>query len=502
MQEDLEGVGSVPAFNTAPAGPWEESEDLQLPDVDEFVLDPSMMNGAQAAPNMVVGNSAMEMDVPDIHLSGQTPSLGSMDDVHLHPPYSQIQNQHAFVQPREISKPSPSMNAEGRTDFGLTNGPRGDDSSRQEHASLEASRDPLASKMDCSSPPESTTFESKPSQENSGTGQPLSASNSSLEKPGEQEVRKLLDKLPKHLIEKYLKETVETAAQKSNSPPTNITSTMHQCHIEGCQKSFARNCELKYAFPPGMPFNTNLENRKHMKRHAKPYGCTYPTCKKKFGSKNDWKRHENSQHFQVEVWKCDEKRTEDVGNGSQTCGKACHRRETFRNHLQKEHMIEDSSRIDEALERCRFGRTCDTRFWCGFCVSLIETTKKGNNAKGNNAWNERFDHIDAHYSGRDNTVKRDISEWKNVDTDLPDMDLTASADDSSDAESEDEAVISPPASSGSATHGESKKRGPVDDGEQPSRKRTKHRTKVHRWSCVSIHDDLLTALEHQLTDCE
>ncbi|KAM3415704.1 hypothetical protein BST61_g9218 [Cercospora zeina] len=35
---------------------------------------------------------------------------------------------------------------------------------------------------------------------------------------------------------------------------------------------------------------------KHIKRHTRPYGCTFPLCNKIFGSRNDWKRHELTQH--------------------------------------------------------------------------------------------------------------------------------------------------------------------------------------------------------------
>lgn len=41
----------------------------------------------------------------------------------------------------------------------------------------------------------------------------------------------------------------------------------------------------------------NTDDRKHVARHERPFGCTYETCTKKFGSKNDWKRHEHTQHF-------------------------------------------------------------------------------------------------------------------------------------------------------------------------------------------------------------
>ena len=33
-----------------------------------------------------------------------------------------------------------------------------------------------------------------------------------------------------------------------------------------------------------------------MKRHTRPYGCTACECDKRFGSRSDWKRHEETVH--------------------------------------------------------------------------------------------------------------------------------------------------------------------------------------------------------------
>lgn len=166
------------------------------------------------------------------------------------------------------------------------------------------------------------------------------------------------------------------------------------CDEPDCGKVFPRPCELK----------------KHKKRHEKPYGCTYQHCTKRFGSKNDWKRHENSQHSQIELWKCNEPSRLDP---SEICGKACHRREQFKAHVSKEHAITDPAEIDRRLGHCRVGRDCESRFWCGFCKTVVEIS-----GRGPKAGTERFNHIDDHYSGRIGP-RMDISEWQSVDPDLP-----------------------------------------------------------------------------------
>jgi hypothetical protein len=143
-----------------------------------------------------------------------------------------------------------------------------------------------------------------------------------------------------------------------------------------------------------------------MKRHEKPYGCTFEGCTKRFGSKNDWKRHENSQHFLLEVWKCDVK---DGQEQTEVCGKVNHRRETFRQHLSHNHRLTPET-IEKKLEECRVGRNCEANFWCGFCVGIIK-----NKGKGVDAWAERYNHIDDHIGGRNNLPQKLMDEWKGVD---------------------------------------------------------------------------------------
>ncbi|KAK8042008.1 hypothetical protein PG993_006531 [Apiospora rasikravindrae] len=190
----------------------------------------------------------------------------------------------------------------------------------------------------------------------------------------------------------------------------------HACTESGCDKKFQRPCELK----------------KHLKRHSKPYGCTFQNCSKRFGSKNDWKRHENSQHFLHEAWRCDMPRVN--GRSSEACGKLSHRRETFKEHLSKNHSLQGEE-LEIKLEHCRVGRNCEARFWCGFCERIIEIERKGLGA-----FTERFNHIDDHFSGREGLPKKQIDDWKDVDPDAPPVDAL-----SSDSEDGDSAPSSQPA---------------------------------------------------------
>ncbi|KAL8419084.1 hypothetical protein RB594_002331 [Gaeumannomyces avenae] len=177
------------------------------------------------------------------------------------------------------------------------------------------------------------------------------------------------------------------------------------CKFQNCGASFHRECEL----------------RKHMKRHDRPYGCTFKACTKRFGSKSDWKRHENSQHSPVDVWKCDEYARPLPGRSpnEQRCGKVCYRRETFKAHLQREHGFDvslstgNAPRVAAKLASCRRGeQDCKSAFWCGFCVRRVDAVE--NDGRGT----ERFNHIDAHLSGRNMKI-RHFDEWRYDDHDGP-----------------------------------------------------------------------------------
>ena len=139
----------------------------------------------------------------------------------------------------------------------------------------------------------------------------------------------------------------------------------YPCTHEGCQKVSKRLSGLK----------------KHLQRHKKPFGCTFDRCSKVFGSKNDWKRHEQSQHEQQECWRCHK------------CYEVFYHSQTHMiNHLMERHGVK---RADEATKQAkgrRIARNYQGQFWCGFCDKIIF-----HEYHGVEAINHRFDHIADHF---------------------------------------------------------------------------------------------------------
>lgn len=134
-----------------------------------------------------------------------------------------------------------------------------------------------------------------------------------------------------------------------------------------------------------------------MKRHSRPYGCTVAPCSKTFGSKDDWKRHENSQHFQHETWACERLAW------SEPCTKTSFHLETFKTHLLKRHGVAEENVGRCAAEARCVGRAFLGGFWCGFCEGRVEVEA--------DAWMERFNHVDDHFMGRQGRARREIGEW-------------------------------------------------------------------------------------------
>ncbi|KAI9662103.1 MAG: hypothetical protein M1831_002799 [Alyxoria varia] len=168
------------------------------------------------------------------------------------------------------------------------------------------------------------------------------------------------------------------SSPRESSPPAQINGV--RCRM--CAKVLPRNCD----------------RRKHENRHKRPFGCTFDNCKKRFGSKNDWKRHENSQHFQEELFRCDEP-SKKLPN--RPCAELLSTRDDFATHLARDHGLMDKRRISSLCGAKRIGRNGEKSFWCGFCCRITPLK-----ATGLKAWDERFDHIGNHFKDG----KR-IDEW-------------------------------------------------------------------------------------------
>ncbi|KAF2238003.1 hypothetical protein EV356DRAFT_529498 [Viridothelium virens] len=191
----------------------------------------------------------------------------------------------------------------------------------------------------------------------------------------------------KNRMEAMLAKLMTDNSQKQRAAParprTNGSIGGEECPM--CHKQLPRNCELN----------------KHMKRHTRPYGCTFPRCKKRFGSKNDWKRHENSQHFQQETYRC---RCRD--SSGQECCLVFYEKDIFCTHLLKTHGCTEDQAKDECRDR-HIGRNGQGRFWCGFCRDVIKLDHRGREA-----WDERFKHIGDHF----NKENANIQDWLCLET--------------------------------------------------------------------------------------
>lgn len=158
----------------------------------------------------------------------------------------------------------------------------------------------------------------------------------------------------------------------SGSASSRTGKTNHLC--SKCHKSCPRQSDLK----------------KHMKRHSRPYGCVLDNCYKRFGSKNDLKRHESNMHpEQKECYRCDGSHRSD--------GRHCfqvfyHGRDNYKKHLQR-CLTQDSHQIEKKANACRIPANNQGRFWCGFCDRIVD-----HETYGPEALKQRLSHIDNHFS--------------------------------------------------------------------------------------------------------
>ena len=194
------------------------------------------------------------------------------------------------------------------------------------------------------------------------------------------------------------------------SSEENVGKSKKWVTCDRCSKTATTPSEMKYArvFDRLQAIkHADQCARKHQKRHTRPYGCTFPDCHRQLGSKNDWKRHENTQHYQIESWRCHEYSEK---SAIRQCASVFHRREQFQTHLRERHQILDEDKIRDQCKRHHIGRNGQNGFWCGFCKKIVEL-----NHKGLEAWEERFRHIDEKHYKKGQT----IHEWVQLDKDVP-----------------------------------------------------------------------------------
>lgn len=147
--------------------------------------------------------------------------------------------------------------------------------------------------------------------------------------------------------------------------------------------------------------STDRLSSKHQKRHSRPYGCTFPGCFKRFGSRNDWKRHENSQHQILEQWRCPI-----PNHDGSACARLFNKQFDMVDHLEDRHGFEQLVHWD-AIDKAHLGLEGHHQFWCGFCNTLIP--QLGNVHHAN--WDNRFQHIGDHFD----KGKLTIDDWVDIE---------------------------------------------------------------------------------------
>ena len=130
----------------------------------------------------------------------------------------------------------------------------------------------------------------------------------------------------------------------------------------------------------------DLRYGQHEKIQDFYYGCTFPSCDLRFGTRPAWMIHELSTHLPGSAWRCSEHK----------CGKMFREKELFRWHLIYFHDIPkvgscDSPYIARQLRNRRVGRDGQQRFWCGFCKQIIPSPCTDSSTRD---FLGRFNHID------------------------------------------------------------------------------------------------------------
>lgn len=156
---------------------------------------------------------------------------------------------------------------------------------------------------------------------------------------------------------------------------------------------------------------TNPAHRKHEKRHDRPYGCTFPRCFRKFGSRSDWKRHESAQHFLDEQWRC-----QVIEPDGTRCGRLFSKHQEMSDHLNDRHGHDgyhyDSPLHATTMESSHLGREGHLHFWCGFCNDLVDHLE---NVPSQGNQDPRFQHIGDHFD----KDKKYIDDWVDIEENKP-----------------------------------------------------------------------------------
>lgn len=199
-------------------------------------------------------------------------------------------------------------------------------------------------------------------------------------------------------------EAATTSSVVSLQSPSNTSDGEGLFKCTFCEKSKRRRCELKYVLSSSsmitMSRTTDNAIRKHMKRHTRPYVCTFPSCTSRHGSRSDWKRHEETQHVIQGSWLC----TARLPGGSK-CFTNFTSEPALRSHLSVTHRIPTLQITSQLCENMHLGEEGVGRFWCGFCQDIVSQEPH----RGYDHKEMRMQHIGDHYDKDDSFVAEQVA---------------------------------------------------------------------------------------------
>lgn len=141
--------------------------------------------------------------------------------------------------------------------------------------------------------------------------------------------------------------------------------------------------------------------------HTRPFECifSFANCHHTFGSKNEWKRHVNSQHLLFNYWECDRQSCVAVKS-------VFNRKDLFSLHVRRMHSAGSAcavanEKVQEMVERCRRQRRSPPPWKkCGHC---------GKEWGRGDEFSEKMEHVGAHMErpGNDKpwVVDQEIVDW-------------------------------------------------------------------------------------------
>lgn len=162
------------------------------------------------------------------------------------------------------------------------------------------------------------------------------------------------------------------------------------------------------------------DSNRHTAAHPPAFPCILAIygCASASGSKNEWKRHVQTQHLRPGFWRCDQCPDVDRGRNSERSPKVFNRKDLFIQHVRRMHPLanrvtsdqEEEEELGRIAARCyRHIRSLPDQSACVYCDAEF---------KGSGSWDERMEHVGRHLQEERKNgaeAKMDPAGWKKDD---------------------------------------------------------------------------------------